>query len=90
MVPWNKIVRWRYLVPLDQPYLFGVDIVRAEDFALFTLWKRGKRYHVMAKLDPVKMAWIVRQKEKSTQPKDCSYHEDIICNCNCNKILHYE
>jgi transposase len=27
------------------------------------VWSRGKRYHIMAKLDPIKIAWIIRQKE---------------------------
>ena len=28
------------------------------------LWSRGKRYYVYGKLDPVKVAWIIREKEK--------------------------
>ena len=27
------------------------------------VWSRGKRYFVIAKLDPVKIAWIIREKE---------------------------
>ncbi|MGI0047735.1 MAG: hypothetical protein ACREBB_11200, partial [Nitrosotalea sp.] len=29
---------------------------------------RGKRYHVMAKLDPVKISWIIRQKQNGMHP----------------------
>ncbi|MHB8568570.1 MAG: hypothetical protein ACYC7D_12405 [Nitrososphaerales archaeon] len=28
------------------------------------IWNRGKRYLVYGKLDPVKIAWIIREKEK--------------------------
>lgn len=28
------------------------------------VWSRGKRYFVIAKLDPVKIAWIIREKQK--------------------------
>jgi hypothetical protein len=28
------------------------------------VWSRGRRYHVYMKLDPVKVKWIIKQKEK--------------------------
>jgi hypothetical protein len=28
------------------------------------IWNRGRRFFVYGKLDPVKVAWIVREKEK--------------------------
>ena len=37
------------------------------------VWNRGKRYHVMAKLDPVKIAWIIRQKENGV------HNQEIAC-----------
>jgi len=30
------------------------------------VWNRGRRYHIYVKLDPVKVEWIVRQKENGT------------------------
>jgi hypothetical protein len=30
------------------------------------VWVRGKRYLVMKKLDPVKVAWVIKEKEKGT------------------------
>src|SRR3990170_8426771 len=31
------------------------------------IWSRGRRYWVYVKLDPVKVAWIIRQKENGAR-----------------------
>ncbi len=31
------------------------------------VWSRGKRYFVIAKLDPVKIVWIIRQKQQGVE-----------------------
>jgi transposase len=38
---------------------------------------RGKRYHVMAKLDPVKIAWIIRQKQNGMHNQKIAHAMDV-------------
>jgi len=48
--------KWSIILQLVYPL---VSRIRAR-----WIWSRGERYHIYGKLDPAKIAWVIREKEK--------------------------